>query len=71
VSHLPFLDKLTSLLVVKESLGVFSSQNGAILKMIPKPDGMTNAIQWALTKQLTEQALMTTMPYEVNLLRFE
>jgi len=55
VGHLPFLDKLTSLLVVKDrNLGVFSFQNGAIVKLIPKPDGTTYTVQWAITKQLAE-----------------
>jgi len=55
VGHLPFLDKLASLLVVKdENLGVVSFQNGAITKLVPKPDGATYAVQWVVTKQLAE-----------------
>ena len=57
VGHLPFLDKLASLLVVKdENLGVVSFQNGAITKLVPKADGATYALQWLIIKELAEPA---------------
>jgi phosphohistidine phosphatase len=55
VGHLPFLDKLASLLVIKqENLSVVSFQNGAIWKLVPKADGATYAVHWVVTKQLAE-----------------
>lgn len=57
VSHLPFLDKLASLLVVEdENIGVVSFQHGAIAKLVPRPEGPKYAVQWVITKQLAEQA---------------
>ena len=57
VGHLPFLDKLASLLVTEnESLGVVSFQNGAIAKLVPRTDNSRYAVQWVITKQLSEQA---------------
>ncbi len=56
VSHLPFLDKLASLLVAKnESLSVVSFENGAVVKLGPKPLGAGYAVQWIINKQLAEQ----------------
>jgi len=56
VSHLPFLDKLASLLIIEnENAAVVSFQNGAIVKLVPGPDGMRYAIQLVITKQLAEQ----------------
>jgi phosphohistidine phosphatase len=57
VGHLPFLDKLTSLLIIEnENPSVVSFQNGAIVKLAPRPDGAKYAIQLVITKQLAEQA---------------
>ena len=57
VGHLPFLDRLASLLITdNESLGVVSFQNGAIVKLVPRPDRARYAIQLVITKQLAEQA---------------
>jgi len=58
VGHLPFLDKLASLLVAEnEDLGVLSFQNGAIVKLIPKTGRNRYAVQWVITRQLAEQAV--------------
>ncbi|HXZ98002.1 MAG TPA: phosphohistidine phosphatase SixA [Candidatus Acidoferrum sp.] len=55
VGHLPFLDKLASLLITgKEEFGLVSFQNGAIVKLVPRPDGARYAIQLVITKQLCE-----------------
>jgi len=55
VSHLPFLNKLASLLITgKEEFGPVSFQNGAIVKLVPRPDGARYAIQLVITKQLCE-----------------
>jgi len=57
VGHLPFLDKLASLLITdNETFGVVSFQNGAIAKLVPTPDGTKHAVQSVITKQLAEQA---------------
>lgn len=57
VGHLPFLDKLTSLLIIEnENPSVVSFQNGAIVKLAPRPDGARYAIQLVITKQVAEQA---------------
>jgi phosphohistidine phosphatase len=57
VGHLPFLDRLTSLLIIEnENAGVVSFQNGAIVKLVPRPDGARYTIQLVITKQLAEQA---------------
>jgi len=57
VGHLPFLDKLASLLVTgSQTLNVVCFQNGAIAKLVPATDGARYAVQWVITKQLSEQA---------------
>jgi phosphohistidine phosphatase len=57
VGHLPFLDKLASLLITgKEEFGVVSFQNGAIAKLVPTPDGTRYVVQSIITRQLAEQA---------------
>jgi phosphohistidine phosphatase len=57
VGHLPFLVKLTSLLVIEnESPVVVWFQNGAIVKLVPGPDSARYAIQLVITRQLAEQA---------------
>jgi phosphohistidine phosphatase len=56
VSHLPFLDKLASLLITgKEEFRPVSFQNGVIVKLVPRPDGARYAIQFVITKQLCER----------------
>ena len=58
VGHLPFLDKLASLVVAEnEDLGVLSFQNGAIAKLVPQPSDNRYAVQWVITRQLAEQAV--------------
>jgi phosphohistidine phosphatase len=57
VGHLPFLDRLASLLITdNESFGVVSFQNGAIVKLVPRPDRARYMVQLVITKQLAEQA---------------
>jgi phosphohistidine phosphatase len=57
VGHLPFLDKLASLLITdNENLCVVSFQNGAIAKLVPRPDRARYMVQLVITKQLAEQA---------------
>jgi len=57
VGHLPFLDKLASLLITeKESIRAISLQNGAISILVPTPDGAGYAVQSIISKQLAEQA---------------
>ena len=57
VGHLPFLNKLASLLITdNESFGVVSFQNGAIVKLVPRPDRARYMVQLVITKQLAEQA---------------
>ncbi len=57
VGHLPFLDKLASLLITNdESLAVISFQNGAIARLVPTPDGIGYAVHSIITKEPAEQA---------------
>jgi phosphohistidine phosphatase len=57
VGHLPFLDKLASLLITEnESIRVISFQNGAIVTLIPAREGTGYAVQSIITRQLAEQA---------------
>ena len=57
MGHLPFLDKLASLLITEnESFGVVSFQNEAIAKLVPTPDVTRYVVQLVITKQLAEQA---------------
>ncbi len=52
VGHLPFLDKLASLLVagVEES-HVIVFQNSGIVKLVPKRSGIGYSIQWIITPE--------------------
>ena len=53
VSHLPLLDRLTSLLVAgDEEMGVVAMQYAALLALAPKGDGKRFAVQWLLTPEL-------------------
>ncbi len=55
VSHLPFLDKLASLLVAgNESAGVVAFQNAGIVKLIPKQQGGEYRVLWAFTPELAD-----------------
>jgi phosphohistidine phosphatase len=56
VGHLPFLDKLASLLITEnEGIHVISFQNGAIVTLIPAPDGTHYMVRSIITRQLAEQ----------------
>ena len=56
VGHLPFLDKLASLLITeREGIRAISFQNGAISILVPTPDGTGYAVHSIITKQLAEQ----------------
>jgi phosphohistidine phosphatase len=55
VGHLPFLDKLASLLITgKDEFGPVSFQNGAIVKLVPRRDSARYAIELVVTEQLRE-----------------
>ena len=57
VGHLPFLDKLASLLIAEnESIRVISFQNGAIAILAPTPKGTGYTVQSIITRELAEQA---------------
>jgi len=54
VGHLPFLDKLASLLVAgDEDIGVVAFQHGAIVKLVPA--GRKYAVQSVISKQLAQR----------------
>ena len=53
VGHLPFLDKLTSLLVAgTEDAHVVAFQNAGIVKLVPKSAGSGYSIQWIITPDI-------------------
>ena len=53
VGHLPFLDKLTSLLVTgAEDAHVVAFQNAGIVKLVPKSAGSGYSIQWIITPDI-------------------
>jgi len=53
VGHLPFLDKLASLLVVgNEGAGVVAFQYAGIVKLSPRAQGQGYSVQWILTPSL-------------------
>jgi phosphohistidine phosphatase len=53
VAHLPFLDRLTSLLVAgEESAQVVRFHNAGLVKLVPKDDVPGFAIDWVLTPDL-------------------
>ena len=53
VGHLPFLDKLTSLLVAgMEDVHVVAFQNAGIVKLVPKSAGNGYSIQWIITPDI-------------------
>ena len=53
VGHLPFFDKLTSLLVAgTEDAHVVAFQNAGIVKLVPKSAGSGYSIQWIITPDI-------------------
>ena len=53
VGHLPFLDRLASLLVANdEDAYVVAFQNAALVALAPKPDRAGFAVSWVLTKDI-------------------
>ena len=53
VGHLPFLDKLVSILVTgSESEGVVAFQYAAVVKLIPKEEGERYRVRWILPPEL-------------------
>ena len=55
VGHLPFLDKLASLLVAGSAEAqVATFQNAGIVKLIPKPSGTGYCVHWILTPDLAQ-----------------
>jgi phosphohistidine phosphatase SixA len=57
VGHLPFLDKLASLLVAgNETAGVVAFQNACVVKLIPKKQSEGYHVHWILIPDMvTEQ----------------
>lgn len=50
VGHLPFLDRLASLLVAgDEDAHVIQFQNGGLVKLVPTDDGPGHALAWVLS----------------------
>jgi phosphohistidine phosphatase len=57
VGHLPFLDRLSSILIIgNEAPRVVSFQNGAIVELVPRPDDAAYVIQSIITKEIAELA---------------
>jgi phosphohistidine phosphatase len=53
VGHLPFLDKLASLLITgNETAGVLAFQYAGVVKLAPKAQGQAYAVRWVLTSEL-------------------
>jgi phosphohistidine phosphatase len=53
VGHLPFLDRLTSVLVAgDETAQVVQFQMGGLVKLVPKESGNGFAVAWALVPEL-------------------
>ena len=53
VGHLPFLDKLASLLVARtEDAHIVAFQNAGIVKLVPKSAGSGYSIQWIITPDI-------------------
>ncbi|NIN53050.1 MAG: phosphohistidine phosphatase SixA, partial [Nitrososphaeria archaeon] len=53
VGHLPFLDKLASLLVAGvEDANVVAFQNSGIVKLVPKTSDNRYSIEWILTTDI-------------------
>lgn len=57
VGHLPFLDRLASLLVAgHEGAAVVAFQNAGLVKLVPKAGREGYAVRWILTPELAELA---------------
>jgi phosphohistidine phosphatase len=53
VGHLPFLDRLASLLVTgNETTGVIAFQHTGVVNLTPKAQGKGYAVRWVLTPEL-------------------
>lgn len=53
VGHLPFLDRLASLLVVGDPLGhVVAFRNGGLVKLVPSPSGQAFSVAWVVTPEV-------------------
>lgn len=53
IGHLPFLDRLASLLIAgDEGTSVVAFQNAGLVKLIPKTSREGYAVQWILTPEL-------------------
>lgn len=54
VGHLPFLEKLASLLVTgNEAAGVVAFQYAGVIRLTPKTQGSGYRVRWVLTPELT------------------
>jgi phosphohistidine phosphatase len=57
VGHLPFLDRLASLLVAgNETSGVVAFQHAGVVRLAPKAEGQGYTVRWVLTPELIAQA---------------
>jgi len=57
VGHLPFLDRLASLLVAgNEASGVVAFQYAGVVRLDPKAESQGYAVRWVLTPELIAQA---------------
>ena len=57
VGHLPFLDRLASLLVAgNETSGVIAFQYAGVVRLDPKVEGQGYTVRWVLTPELIAQA---------------
>ena len=53
VGHLPFLDKLSSVLVTgSESVGVVAFQYAGVVRLVPKGEGEGYRVRWVLAPEL-------------------
>jgi phosphohistidine phosphatase len=53
VGHLPFLDKLASVLVTgSESVGVVAFQYGGVVRLVPKGEGEGYRVRWVLAPEI-------------------
>jgi phosphohistidine phosphatase len=53
VGHLPFLDKLASILVTgSQSAGVIAFQYAGVVRLAPKPEGEGYRVRWVLAPEL-------------------
>ena len=53
VGHLPFLDKLASILVTgSESAGVVAFQYAGVVRLVPKAEGQGYRVRWVLPPEL-------------------